>query len=427
MSGKQESAGWWKDRCISWRGLGLGAALWLSTEAWADWPQFRGPPSGGHTHTTGLPLVWSETNHIKWKTPVPGEGWSSPVIRRSQIWLTSATAGGRSLRALCFHADSGALIRNVELFAPEVLEPKNELNSFASPTPVVEEERVYCTFGAYGTACLGADDGRILWRTQELKVDHAEGPGSSPILYRDLFILNCDGTDSRYVVALDKHTGRRVWRTERSNVINKAPGLKKAFCTPIVIGHGDRDQLISPGAWRVSAYDPRDGKELWWADTPGFSNVPMPVFGHGLVFVCSGFFNAELWAIRPDGQGDVTQSHVAWKYKKQVSLKPSPLLVGNELYMVSDGGIATCLDARTGAEVWQERIGGEHSASPIAAGGRIYCFSQDGASPVLKASRQFQGLATNRLASGFMASPALDGDAFILRTKTHLYRIEEKP
>jgi outer membrane protein assembly factor BamB len=411
----------------AWRwlhALALTAFLALGPRGSADWPQFRGSSSDDDEHPIHLPLTWSETNHVRWKTAVPGQGWSSPVIRREQIWMTTATADGRSLRALCFHAKTGRLIREVELFTPEALEPKNALNSFASPTPLLDDERVYCTFGAYGTACLSAKDGRILWKSAELKVDHAEGPGSSPILYRDLFILNCDGTDSRYVVALDKWTGRRVWRAERSAVINKAPGLKKAFCTPLVISWQGQDQLISPGAWRVSSYDPRDGRELWWADIPGFSNVPMPVFRHGLVYVCSGFFNAEIWAIRPDAHGEVSASQIVWKYKKQVSLKPSPLVVGDELYMVSDGGIATCLEARTGQEIWQERIGGEYSASPIAAGKRIYFFSQDGASVVLQASRQFQVLATNRLESGFMASPAIDGQALILRTKTHLYRIE---
>ncbi len=400
--------------------------LALSACASEDWPQFRGPDGQGHSDAIGLPQTWSEIQNVKWKTAIPGEGWSSPVVFGSQIWLATALEDGKSLRAVCVDRDSGKLVHNIEIFQVVAPAPKHALNSHASPTPVIEKGRVYFSFGMYGAACLNSDTGKILWKNTELKHDHGQnGPGSSPILYGGLFILNCDGTELRYVAALNKFTGILVWKTPRSNQINKSPELKKAYATPLIVNVNGKDQLISPGAFRVNSYEPRTGRELWFCDIPGFSNVPRPVFGHGLVYVCTGYMNSELFAIRPFGAGDVSATHVAWKTRKQVSFKPSPLLVGDQLYMISDSGIASCLNAKTGEPVWSERLEGEYSASPIFADGAIYFFSQQGLTTVIKPDTKLNVVATNTLAAGFMASPAIAGKALFLRTKTHLYRLEK--
>ena len=401
-------------------------SLAVVASASEDWPQFRGPDGQGHSDATGLPQTWSETQNVKWKTALPGEGWSSPVVLGSQIWLATALEDGRSLRAICVDRDSGKLVHNIEVFHVTAPAPKHDLNSHASPTPVIEKGRVYFSFGMYGAACLNSDTGKIIWKNTELKHDHGQnGPGSSPILHGGLFILNCDGTELRYVAALNKTTGKLVWKTPRSNQMDKSPELKKAYATPLIITVNGKNQLISPGAFRLSSYEPETGKELWFADIPGFSNVPRPVYGHGLVYVCTGYMSSELFAIRPFGTGDISQTHVAWKTKKQVSFKPSPLLIGDQLYMVSDSGIASCLNAKTGESIWSERLGGEYSASPVFADGAIYFFNQKGQTTVIKPDTKLNVIATNTLPTGFMASPAIADKALFLRTKTHLYRIEK--
>ena len=406
--------------------LGLSLSLVATVGASEDWPQFRGPDGQGHSDATGLPQTWSETQNVKWKTAIPGEGWSSPVVLGSQVWLATALEDGKSLCAVCVDRDTGKLVHSVEVFHVAAPAPKHALNSHASPTPVIEQGRVYFFFGMYGAACLNTDTGKIIWKNTELKHDHGQnGPGSTPVLYGGLLFLNCDGTELRYVAALDTLTGKLVWKTPRSNQINKSPELRKAYATPLIINVNGRDQLISPGAFRVNAYEPGTGRELWFCDLPGFSNVPRPVFGHGLVYVCTGYMSSELFAIRPSGTGDISQTHVAWKTRKQVSFKPSPLLVGDQLYLVSDSGIASCLNAKTGEPIWSERLDGEYSASPIVADGAIYFFSQQGQTTVIKPDTKLNVVATNTLAAGFMASPAVAGKALFLRTKTHLYRLEK--
>lgn len=393
-------------------------------QASGDWPQFRGPDGQGHVKGHGLPLKWSESDHVKWKTAILGEGWSSPVVLDEQIWLTTAVDGGKSLRAVGLDQATGKVLHDVEVFPVENPEFKHALNSYASPTPVLEKGRVYVSFGDYGNACLSTETGKPIWKSKALKLDHENGPGSSPIVYKDLFILHCDGTNTQYIAALNKHSGELAWKAERSGRIDKAPPMRKAYCTPLVINVNGRDELISPAAEHVYGYDPLTGKELWVVKYPGFSNVPRPVFGNGLVYVCTGFGKPEIWAIRPGGRGDVTQSHVAWKMLKGAPAKPSPVLVGDRVYMVSDEGIASCLNALTGEQLWQERLGGAYSASPIFAEGRIYFFSHEGKATVIAPSDNFQVLAESKLDTGFMASPAVVGRAMYLRTKTHLYRVE---
>lgn len=391
-----------------------------------SWPQFRGPTQEGHTDATGLPVVWSEAQNIKWKSAIPGEGWSSPVILDGQIWMTTALEGGRSLRAICVDQVSGKIMHDIELFRPETIIPKNSFNSHASPTPVLEKGRCYVTFGTNGFAAIDTATGQVLWKNMELTLDHKEGPGSSPILYKDLLILHCDGTDVQYVAALDKKTGKIAWKTDRTtNFGNKVGDLRKAYCTPLIINVNGKDQMISVGASRVFAYDPNTGKEIWSAAHPGYSNVPRPSYANGLVYISSGYNKADLLAIRPDGAGDVTATHVAWKYNQGVPCKPSFALVGEQLYMVSDNGIARCLNATTGEMVWTARLGTAFTASPIVAEGLVYFFSEKGVTTIIKPGPALEVVAENLLEGRIMASPAVVEKAIYLRTATHLYRIEK--
>ncbi len=380
-----------------------------------DWPQFRGPTGQGVSEERGLPLTWSENKNVRWKVAIPGRGWSSPVVQGDRIWLTTATEEGKSLRAIAIDRNTGAIVQNIEVFRLKSAKLANQKNSLASPTPVVEGDRVYLHFGAFGTACI-TQSGEIVWKTR-LEYDNGQhGTGGSPVLYEDLLILSCDGNDVQFVVALDKATGKVRWKKTREGY--------QAYTTPLVVSLAQGDQVISPGAFQAIAYEPRTGKELWRVRYgEGFSNVPRPVYGNGLVFICTGFQQASLLAVQPDGRGDVTKSKIAWRLDRGVPLTPSPLLVGDELYMVTDNGIATCVDAKTGQELWRARLGGNHSASPVYADGKIYFLSEEGESIVIAPGRKLTHLATNQLDGPTLASIAISSGSLFIRSATHLYRI----
>ena len=390
-----------------------------------NWPEFRGPTGDGHARSLGLPAVWSERNQVVWKTAVHGRGWSSPVIWDGQIWLTTATEDGTKLYAMCFDEDSGRILYDLLLF--EVAQPQeiHAFNSYASPTPTIEQGRVYVHFGSPGTACLDTSSGRVHWQRTDLPCNHWRGAGSSPILFEDLLIVHLDGYDYQYVVALDKATGQTRWKIERNIAYGTDDGdLKKAFCTPIIISVNGQLQLISPAAKAAIAYDPRTGKEIWRIRYDNHSATARPLYGLGMVFINSGFSKASLMAVRPQATGDVTDSHIAWTTDRSIGSKPSHLLIDDLLYVVHDQGTASCLDARTGEPVWQKRLGGNFSASPIYADGKIYFMNEEGMTTVIRPGREFTVLATNRLDDGCLASPAVADRALFIRTTTHLYRIE---
>jgi outer membrane protein assembly factor BamB len=410
--------------------------------AQADWPEFRGPWGNGHasapgeTKPIGLPLHWSETNNIKWKTETPHRGWSTPVVMGGQVWLTTATEDGHDFFALGVDAETGKIIFNEKLFHSENPEPLGNgasMNCYATPSPVIESGRVYVHFGSFGTACLDTTTGQALWKRDDLPCRHYRGPSSSLIRFENLLILTMDGADLQYHVALDKQTGKTVWKTDRSVVWNdeNVPGqlakdgdLRKAHSTPLIVNAAGKTQMLSAGAKAAYGYDPRTGRELWKVQYPDFSVAPRPLFDRGLAFFVTGLTKKELWAVKTDGQGDVTDTGVVWKLKTRVGKYASPLLVDGLIYTAAEESFVTCLDAATGQAVWTERVGGKYAASPVYADGRIYLFDQQGTTLALKPGRTLQVLATNTLAAGFMASPAVSGKAFFLRTRTHLYRVE---
>jgi outer membrane protein assembly factor BamB len=411
--------------------LGLPATLMAQT----DWPQFRGPQGDGTSQSQNLPFEWSENKNVTWKTPVHGRAWSSPVALDGQVWLSTADEDGTELSAICLDLETGKVIHDLKLFDhqpnPEFF---HRFNSHASPTPVIEPGRVYITFGSPGTACLDTKTGQVLWERRDLECNHFRGAGSSPILYGGLLIMHFDGSDHQYVAALNKETGETVWRTDRSiDFKDLGPDgkpeldgdLRKAYATPHVAQFNGSPLLISQGAKAAYGYDPLTGREYWRIEErSSHSAGTRPLVGHGLIFFPTGWSNGQLLAVRPDGKGDVTDSHVAWRVTRGVPKKPSLLLLDDLLFMVNDGGVAICLEAKTGKEVWSERVGGNYSASPLAAGGRIYFFSEEGKTTVIEAGRQFKKLGENHLEDGFMASPAVSGDALILRTRSAVYRIE---
>jgi len=412
-----------------------------ATVAAEDWPQFRGPNGDGVSTAKNLPLTWSETTNVVWKTAIPGRGRSSPVILGNRVWLTTAietnprkervgpdpvTIVDRvELGVVCLDRATGKQLYHVTLFRADNPQPVHQLNSYATPTPVAEPGRLYCDFGASGTACLDAETGKALWQRQ-LKIDHQVGPGSSPTLYKNLLILMRDGRDEQYVAALDKYTGKPVWRTDRPPIIAHIGNLKKSFSTPVFVESGGRTQVVMVCAHWIVSLDPMTGRELWRVKHgTGFSVAPRPLVGHGMVYCCTGM-TRQLWAIRPDGQGDVTDTHVAWKAASQIPMMPSPLLVGREIYTLSDQGIVTCYDALTGQELGRRSTGGPCAASPLYADGRIYIINQKGETTVLKPGKDLEKLAENVLDGAAFASPAALGHALYIRTDTHLYCVAPK-
>lgn len=394
--------------------LGVMAGLGLAGE---DWPQFRGPSGQGISSETGLALEWSATRGVKWKTEIPGSGWSSPVVAGDTVWLTAAGNAGDSLRVLSVEAATGKIALNKEVIrVREDVPGLHAKNRPASPTVIVDGERVYAHFGYMGTVCLQTN-GNVLWR-QTLRYEPQHGPGGSPALHEDMLIISCDGFDAQFVVALDTATGKVRWKTPRRKG-------NQAYTTPLVIEAGGQAQAISPGAHHAYAYEPKTGKEIWWVEYgDGFSNVPRAVYAHGLVYICTGFFQPQLLAVRPDGKGNVTRTHVAWSYGRSVPLTPSPIVVGGELYMVSDNGVGTCLDAKSGKMHWQQRIGGNHSASPVFADGRLYFLSEEGECTVIAPGTTYRELARNSIGERTLASLGISGKAIYLRGEQHLYRIE---
>jgi outer membrane protein assembly factor BamB len=391
------------------------------------WPQMRGPTAQGVATTSGVPITWSELQHIAWKTPIPGEGWSSPVVGTDAVFLTSALGNGRSLHAYRIDLASGRVDWDVEVFVNAVVPEKHARNTHASPTPVVQGDRLYVHFGGMGTACLSIADGRTLWANRDLAVDHEVGPGGSPVVYRDVLLLTCDGVDVQYGAALDARTGALRWRKDRSatgRLAKVTASLRKSFGTPFLVTVDGTDQALSIGAERLYAHDPLTGDELWHVDFSGFSNASMPVSDGKLVIFNTAFTSSQLWAVRLGGaSGDVTASHVVWKAKFSSLSQPSPILYAGRVYAVNDSGILVCLDAATGTEVYKERIGSDFAASPVLADGRLYFFDARGKATVVQPGDAFRVLATNTLEAGCMASPAVAGGSLVVRTKTHLYRI----
>lgn len=415
--------------------IGTGS-LCAQEESWRD---FRGPAQNGYVAPAAVPLTWSEQQNVTWKSKIVGSGWSSPVVDDGKVWMTTATDGGKKLHVIAIDVATGKQLHEQVVFENDKPEKKNALNSFASPSPVIEAGRVYVHFGTYGTACFDTKTFEQVWQRRDLNCDHMEGPGSSPVLFEDLLIFNVDGGDVQFVVALDTATGETKWRTDRSiELAGFAPDLRKAYSTPIVIDVAGKPQLISSGAQGSYAYDPHTGKELWRVRYKGFSMASRPMAGDGMVFVTTGFMRASILSVtvpvkagrgpttggNKPAIGDVTDTHIAWSYSRNVPKMASAVLAGNRVFMVDDGGFATCLDHQTGKVLWRQRVGGEHCASPLCVGDRIYFFDRDGKTVVIDRGDVYKELASNHLDGGFMATPAVVGDAFLLRTRTHLYRIE---
>ena len=402
-----------------------------------QWPEFRGPNGNGIVvGERGLPTTWSEEKNIAWKTKIDGKAWSSPVVWDDQIWITNSSVDGKLMEGICINKKDGKIKYRLSLFSNETVEPLgNNVNSYGSPSPVIEKDAVYIHFGSYGTTAIDTNSGKEIWKRTDLECRHFRGPGSSPIIFQDMLILTMDGVDFQYVIALDKKTGKTKWKTERSTKwddvepdgkIRGDGDLRKAYTTPTFMKVSGKTIMISPGAKSCFAYNPINGKELWNITYSGYSNASRTVIYKDNAIINSGYGKPHLISVKidPSAAGDISGTHINWDIFKRVPKRSSPIIVGDQLYMTTDEGILTCLDAKTGESNWSDRMPGHYSASPIFADGKLYFFSEMGHCYVIAPGGDYNLISKNKLDSGFMASPAISGKAIYARSKTHLYRIE---
>lgn len=439
---------------FDWLRVGLAVLLCssvCSVSAGDAWPEWRGPGGQGISDAANLPVSWGEDSNVAWKTPIRGRGWSTPVVADGQVWVTTATdvaaskteaaqrrktttnsqpltiSKSASMFAVCLDLQSGQIISETELLTQADPQFVHVDNSYATPTPIIEGEHLYCYFGPSGLVCLNRSTKETIWTNRDLQVKHENGAGSSPVLWNDLLLLHCDGIDLQYIVALDRHTGQEVWKTERTGKLKDNVQMRKSYSTPLIVEVDGQPQVISASADWVYGYDPTDGRELWKLPYGelGFSNSARPVAGHGLVYICTGYMQSRLLAIRP-GNGTDRPAKLAWDVAKQVPAVSSPLLVGDELYMIGDKGIATCLDAQTGETIWRARIGKNFWASPVMADGRIHFFDRDGTATVVKPGRTFEKLAVNKLSGEQLATAAAVDGSLLIRTEEGVYCLRQQ-
>lgn len=401
----------------------LEMLLMMGAMSFNDWPQFRGPNSDGHAAGPPTVLVWSDTTNVAWKKSIAGLGWSSPVVVGGKVFLTTAVPQGEglSLRAMALDEHSGDVVWNREIRAVDKVPGIHTKNSHASPTPIVAEDAVYVHFGTLGTAKLAASEGTILWTCTELIYPPVHGSGGSPVLHEGKLAVVCDGSKDPFVAALDSQTGRIVWKTPRALPAR----ISHSFVTPTVTVVDGKPQVLAPGPEHMAAYDLETGAEIWRVKAPGWSVVPQPAIGHGLVIYNHDYDHPELIAVKLGGRGDITESHIVWRSKRGAPSTPSPLLVGDELYFVSDQGIASCIDAKTGERHWMERLPGNYSASPVLANGRVLFLNETGLATWVKLGTEFEKLGENEVPGRTFATPAFSNGAMYLRTDEVLYKFRE--
>ncbi len=402
------------------------AFLCLQTISAADWSQFRGDRGDGVTPVVDLPKTWSDTTNVKWRCELPGEGWSSPVVLGNRVYMTSAIptktdapSTERELVLLEVDAVTGKLTRQTKIFTQPSTAPKiHSKNSHASPTPILDSDRVYVHFGHSGTACLTLD-GQVIWAKDDLSYKPVHGNGGSPVLVGNALIFSQDSADRGQVLALHRDTGKVLWELARNVDANKT----FSFCTPMVMEESGETVVVIPGSNVVQCISVKTGKEQWRVRYEGYSVIPRPIVAAGHVMVCTGYDRPTLLAIRPGGSGDVTDSHVAWQTNVAVPHTPSLLTYQGMLFMISDAGVASCLDAKTGEVLWKQRIGGNYSASPLLVGDVIYFLSEDGEATLVQAAAEFKELQRNRLPDRTLASMAVIGSDLLIRSKQSLWRI----
>jgi outer membrane protein assembly factor BamB len=396
------------------------------------WTHFRGNNLDGISAEQNLPVFWNDSTNIRWKTPVEGKGWSSPVVFGNQVWLTNSTREGKEMRAVCVDLYSGKILHDLLMFEPDTLYRIHPINSYATPTPAIEQGFLYVHFGRYGTACINTETGSTVWKRNDLQCEHVQGPGSSLLIYGDKLIVHLEGTDLQQILALDKRTGKIVWKTERPQECYEPLDEigKKAYTTPLIVNVGGRDLMISNGSAVCIAYDPDTGEEVWRIVRGEDSTIAMPVEYRGTVFFYTGFVtdsdgkkHAELLAVNPDGTGDIGGTHILWTREFPILQLLTPVIHEGILYTVDSQGRLSCLDTATGRTLRSEKFRGKYNSSPLYADGHIYFSSTNGKTIVLKTGPDFEIVEENQLEGNIWATPAIADGALLVRTSEYLYKI----
>lgn len=408
--------------------LTLCILLWSTLHSSAkpeNWTRFRGPNGQGHSRETGLPVSWSADENIAWKTAIPGRSWSSPIVFGDSIFLTTATQDGVSCRVIHVNRTDGRVVWNREVHR-QTPGPMRKQNSYATPTPVTDGEKVYAVY--YDGTVVAVDfDGNLAWKNQEIRFFSLHGLGASPILAEGQLIMPFDGSSrdeqrvgwkipwtGAVILSLDTRDGSVRWKGRRGE-------SRVGHVTPILAGDGPH--LVSAGGDRVQGFDLHSGKRLWSVYSQGEGVTPSPVLGNGLIFTSSGFEAPTIRAIRPGGTGDVTDTHIAWEQKKGVPALASLLYVRPYLYTITRDNILHCIEGDSGSIVWVKRLTGVHSASPVYADGRIYILSEDGVTLVLRPGPSYSEITSNELGEPCRASMAVSQGQFFIRSDSHLYCI----
>jgi outer membrane protein assembly factor BamB len=400
-----------------------------------NWTHFRGSNLNGISRETNIPITWNDSINVVWKTGINGKGWSSPVVYGDQVWLTTASADGKQMYGICINSKTGKEVFNIKLFEPSKTYSKHEINTYASPTPCIEDGFVYIHFGSYGSACLSTVDGSVLWKRTDLKCDHVQGPGSSPVLYKNLIILHLEGVDIQYIIALNKKTGKTVWMKERpKDCYDKLEPIgKKAYITPVIIKVNGKDLLISNGSAACIAYNPETGEEIWRVIQGEDSTISMPFSEDGIVYFYTGFVTpkegekySELLAVNPDGKGDITKTHIIWRIKSPILQLLTPLIKDGLIYTIDSMNNLSCIDSKTGKTIYTKRLTGKYNSSPVYAGGNIYFTSTNGETLIIKEGRKLEIISRNRLKGEVFATPAIANNSLIIRSGSMLYCLGKK-
>ena len=404
---------------LLWAALAPAAEPTLPEVAPADWPWWRGPTLDNKSRDRTAPTRWSATEHVVWKTPVPGRGHSSPVLWGDRIFLTTADEAAQTQRVLAFDRRTGKPLWDTVAHSGG-FEMKHEKNSHASSTPACDGRHVYSAFVNSDAVHVTAVDldGKVVWQRAAGPYESQHGLGSSPVLHKQTVIVLADSMKGSFLAALDRATGKVVWRIDRP-----VTGRNGNYATPLVATLAGKPQLIVQGTRVTTSYDPDTGNELWKCHGPAEVCGCTPACDDRHVFATGGFPEKEILTVRADGSGDVTRTHVAWRSRKGVSYVPSPLYHDGRLYVVNDNGTATCFDAAAGKELWSERLAGAFTSSPVLVGDHLYVTNEQGRTFILKAGPKFEQVAVNDLEEGVLATPAVAGGRIYLRTAGTLYCI----
>ena len=398
---------------------GMAASGMLSLASAENWPCWRGPRGDGTSLETGIPTRWNGITGqgIVWKSAIPGTGHSSPIVWEDRIFLTSCLEPTQQRVLLCLERASGQILwQQTVLQSP--LEHKHKLNSFASGTPATDGHQVYVTFLDRQQMAVAAYDfdGRQQWLVRPGAFSSVHGYCSCPVLFENLVIVNGDHDGDSYIVALDRSSGSTVWKIPREH-------KTRSYSTPLVRQIDGRVQMILSGSKQVASYDPRTGRRHWVIEGPTDQFVASVVYNGELVFMTCGYPERHILAIRPDGSGDVTDTHIVWRTTENCAYVPSPIVVGEYFLVVSDDGIASCYEAATGRRLWRQRLEGGHSASLVAADGLVFFLSDRGETTVVRPGPRFERVASNPLGEACSASPAISGGQLYLRGEQHLFCI----